>query len=157
MGDGDCRPPGNGNRHGHTPQHWKPGSMCVYAGWGRSLQTQRSLEQLLPSAACVESSHLSMRLLQVRPIHVGFLVFRVIYVRTLQPHFRIESWDYPVCRVGHMFTCCAAVWVCVILHVFHACVHFGATPLASLSIIAGGLACCQTMLHSTSVHKPLPD
>ena len=45
--------------HNSPPQHWEPGSMCVSAVWVRYLQTQRSLAQLLPCAACAESSNLA--------------------------------------------------------------------------------------------------
>lgn len=72
MGDGDRKPP-----------------MGKSVVWGHSLHTQRPLAQLLPYATCVESSHMHVRLLQVRPIQVGFLVFRTIHVGTLQLHFKI--------------------------------------------------------------------
>ena len=79
----------------------------------------------------VELSHLGVRLLQVRPIHVGFLVFKAIHVGTLQLQFIIELWDLGICRVSHVLSCCAVVYVCVILHKFHTRVQFCATPLAS--------------------------
>ena len=137
MGDGDRKPPGNGNHHEHAgthirnlpSQHWESCSMGKSAVWGRFLHTQRSLAQLLPYATCVESSHMGVWLLQVQPIQVEFLVFRAIYVGTLQLQFKIEPWDFSVWCVGHVLSCCAVVWVCVILHMVHT---MCATHLASL-------------------------
>jgi len=39
----------------------------------------------------------------------GILVFGVFHVGTLHLHFGIEPWDYLVCRVRHVLSCCAAV------------------------------------------------
>ena len=57
-----------------SPQHWNQGCMGAFADWGHFLHTQMSLAQLLPCAACAQSSRLGVGMLQVRPIHVGFVV-----------------------------------------------------------------------------------
>ena len=127
------------------------------AVWGHFLHTQRSLAQLFPYATCMESSHPSVRMLQVRPIYVGFLVFKAIHVGTLQLHFKIEPWDFLVCRVGHVFhvvrqfryacfcTCSILVFNCV-QHLWH--LH---------TIISGCFPGCQLLLHGTSGHIPLSE
>jgi hypothetical protein len=41
----------------------------------------------------------------------GVLVFGAFHVCTLHLHFGIQPWDCLVCRVCHVLSCCAAVYV----------------------------------------------
>ena len=98
MGDGDQKPLGNCNRHNHVgthiynppPQHWELPSLRRAVVFRRSLHTQRSLAQLLLCTTCVKLCHMSVQLLQLWPIQVGFLWFRAIHVGI--PQLQIENW-----------------------------------------------------------------
>ena len=108
MGDGDHKPPGNCNRHEHVgDSHLQSTSSTLKTklhgqvrSLGAFLAHTHWLTQLLPCATCVESSHIGVRFLQVRPIHVGFFVFRAIHVGMPQLYFRIEPWNFVIIGCG---------------------------------------------------------
>ena len=71
---------------------------------------------------------MGVRLLQVRPIHMGFPWFGAIHAGTLQLQFKIEPWVYVLGCVDLVLSCSMAIYVCVILHKFHTYVKLCAPP-----------------------------
>ena len=103
------------------PQHWEPPSIHRAMVLRHSLYTERSLAKLLPIAACVKLCHMSVWLLQVWPIHVGFPWFIAIHVGA--PQLQMENLAVPI-----------SIWPCG-LCAFMLCDGLGVWDFAHVSYL----------------------